>query len=315
MIALSIARRTAIFVVSAAVASVAVFLFMAVLPGDPAQVALGINATPELLARTRAEFGIDRPLTTQYFDWIGGVLTGDFGRSYVTRDVIGPQLADRLGVTLWLVGAAMIIALLIAVPLGSVAAVRHRKASGAVISGVSQLGVAVPAFLAGILLVQLFAVQWRLLPSGGWTPPNQDFVEFLRGLILPALSLGLVQGAVLTRYVRSAVLDTLREDYLRTARAKGLKPGQALRRHGLRNAAVPVVTVLGLQLTTLLIGAVVIERVFVLPGMGSMLLDSVAARDLLTVQGIVLVLVLAALLVNFLVDLLYTVIDPRLRRS
>lgn len=312
---LAIARRTAIFIVSVAVASIAVFLFMAVLPGDPAQVALGINATPELIAKTRAEFGTDRPLTTQYFDWIGGVLTGDFGRSYVTRDLIGPQLADRFGVTLWLVGAAMIIALVIAVPLGSFAAVRHRKASGTVISGASQLGVAVPAFLAGILLVQVFAVQWRLLPSGGWTPPNQDFGEFLRGLILPALALGLVQGAVLTRYVRSAVLDTLREDYLRTARAKGLMPGQALVRHGLRNAAVPVVTVLGLQLTTLLIGAVVVERVFVLPGLGSMLLDSVAARDLLTVQGIVLVLVIAALLVNFLVDLLYTVIDPRLRRS
>ncbi|SMD13599.1 ABC transporter permease [Kibdelosporangium aridum] len=312
---LAIARRTAIFIVSVAVASIAVFLFMAVLPGDPAQVALGINATPELIAKTRAEFGTDRPLTTQYFDWIGGVLTGDFGRSYVTRDMIGPQLADRFGVTLWLVGAAMMIALVIAVPLGSFAAVRHRKASGTVISGASQLGVAVPAFLAGILLVQVFAVQWRLLPSGGWTPPNQDFGEFLRGLILPALALGLVQGAVLTRYVRSAVLDTLREDYLRTARAKGLMPGQALVRHGLRNAAVPVVTVLGLQLTTLLIGAVVVERVFVLPGLGSMLLDSVAARDLLTVQGIVLVLVIAALLVNFLVDLLYTVIDPRLRRS
>ncbi|MCE7008942.1 ABC transporter permease [Kibdelosporangium philippinense] len=312
---LSIARRTAIFIVSVSVASIAVFLFMAVLPGDPAQVALGINATPELLASTRAEFGTDRPLASQYFDWIGGVLTGDFGRSYVTRDLIGPQLADRLGVTLWLVGAAMIIALLIAVPLGSFAAVRHRKASGTVISGASQLGVAVPAFLAGILLVQIFAVQWRLLPSGGWTPPNQDFGEFIRGLVLPALALGLVQGAVLTRYVRSAVLDTLQEDYLRTARAKGLMPGQALVRHGLRNAAVPVVTVLGLQLTTLLIGAVVVERVFVLPGLGSMLLDSVAARDLLTVQGIVLVLVIAALLVNFLVDLLYTVIDPRLRRS
>jgi len=311
----ALARRTAIFLVSVFAASIAVFLFMAVLPGDPAQVALGINATPDLIARTRAEFGIDRPLTTQYLDWIGGVLTGDFGRSYVTRDLIGPQLADRLGVTLWLVGAAMVIALVIAVPLGSFAAVRHRKVSGTVISGASQLGVAVPAFLAGILLVQVFAVQWRLLPSGGWTPPNQDFGEFLRGLVLPALALGLVQGAVLTRYVRSAVLDTLREDYLRTARAKGLMPGQALVRHGLRNAAVPVVTVLGLQLTTLLIGAVVVERVFVLPGLGSMLLDSVAARDLLTVQGIVLVLVVAALLVNFLVDLLYTVIDPRLRRS
>jgi peptide/nickel transport system permease protein len=271
-------RRVAIFAVSVLVASIVVFLFMAVLPGDPAQVALGVNATPELLAKTRAEFGIDRPLVTQYFDWIGGVLHGDFGRSYVTRDTIGPQLLDRLGVTLW-------------------------------------LGVAIPAFLAGIILVQIFAVQLRWLPSGGWTPPNQDFGEFLRGLVLPALSLGLVQGAVLTRYVRSAVLDTLGQDYLRTARSKGLRPGQALVRHGLRNASVPVVTVLGLQLATLLIGAVVVERVFVLPGLGSMLLDAVAARDLLTVQGIVLVLIAGVLLVNFVVDVLYTVLDPRLRGS
>ena len=308
-------RRVAILLVSVLVASIVVFLFMAVLPGDPAQVALGVSATPELLAKTRAEFGIDRPLVTQYFDWIGGVVHGDFGRSYVTRDAIGPQLLDRFGVTLWLVGAGMVVALLLAIPAGSFAAVRHRKFSGAGVSGLSQVGVAIPAFLAGIILVQIFAVQLRWLPSGGWTPPDQDFGEFARGLVLPALSLGLVQGAVLTRYVRSAVLDTLGQDYLRTARSKGLRPGQALVRHGLRNASVPVVTVLGLQLATLLIGAVVVERVFVLPGLGSMLLDAVAARDLLTVQGIVLVLVVGVLLVNFVVDVLYTVLDPRLRGS
>ncbi|MFC9250679.1 ABC transporter permease [Amycolatopsis thailandensis] len=310
-----VVRRVAILVASVLVASIVVFLFMAVLPGDPAQVALGVNATPELVAKTRAEFGIDRPLVTQYFDWIGGVLHGDFGRSYVTREEIGPALTDRLGVTLWLVGAGMLVALLIAVPAGTFAAVRHRKADGTAVSGLSQLGVAIPAFLAGIILVQIFAVQLRWLPSGGWTPPVQDPGEFLRGLVLPALSLGLVQGAVLTRYVRSAVLDTLGQDYLRTARSKGLRPFQALFRHGLRNAAVPVVTVLGLQLSTLLIGAVVVERVFVLPGLGSMLLDSVASRDLLSVQGIVLVLVVGVLLVNFVVDVLYTVLDPRLRGS
>ncbi|MFI7117551.1 ABC transporter permease [Amycolatopsis sp. NPDC049868] len=310
-----IVRRVAILVASVLVASIVVFLFMAVLPGDPAQVALGVNATPELVAKTRAEFGIDRPLVTQYFDWIGGVLHGDFGRSYVTREEIGPALTDRLGVTLWLVGAGMLVALVIAVPAGTFAAVRHRKADGTALSGLSQIGVAIPAFLAGIILVQIFAVQLRWLPSGGWTPPVQDPGEFLRGLVLPALSLGLVQGAVLTRYVRSAVLDTLGQDYLRTARSKGLRPFQALFRHGLRNAAVPVVTVLGLQLSTLLIGAVVVERVFVLPGLGSMLLDSVASRDLLSVQGIVLVLVVGVLLVNFVVDVLYTVLDPRLRGS
>jgi peptide/nickel transport system permease protein len=308
-----ILRRTAILVVSVLVASIVVFLFMAVLPGDPAQVALGVNATPELLAKTRHDFGIDRPLLTQYLDWMGGIFGGDFGRSYVTGEPIGPQLADRLGVTLWLVGAGMLVALVLAIPFGTFAAVRHRKASGTAVSGLSQLGVAVPAFLAGILLVQVFAVQLRWLPSGGWTPPIQNPGEFLRGLILPALSLGLVQGAVLTRYVRSSVLDTLGQDYLRTARSKGLRPYPALLRHGLRNAAIPVVTVLGLQLATLLIGAVVVERVFVLPGLGSMLLDSVASRDLLSVQGIVLVLVVGVLLVNFVVDVLYTVLDPRLR--
>lgn len=312
---LALARRTAILLGSAAVASVVVFAFLAVLPGDPAQVALGVNATPELVQQTREEFGLDRPLVVQYLDWVGGVFGGDFGTSYVTREPIGPQLVDRLGVTLWLVGSGMLVALLIAVPFGTVAAVRHRRPSGAVVSGLSQLGVAVPAFLAGILLVQIFAVQLRWLPSGGWTPPVEDPVGFVRGLILPALSLGFVQGAVLTRYVRSSVLDVMREDYLRTARSKGLRPYPALLRHGLRNAAVPVVTVLGLQLATLLIGAVVIERVFVLPGLGSMLLDAVAARDLLTVQSIVLVLVIGVLLVNFLVDVLYTVLDPRLRRS
>jgi peptide/nickel transport system permease protein len=308
-------RRLAILLVSVFVASIVVFAFMAVLPGDPAQVALGVNATPELLAKTRHAFGTDRPLVTQYLDWMGGITHGDFGHSYVTGDAIGPQLIDRLGVTLWLVGAGMVVALVIAVPLGTLAAVRHRKASGTAISGLSQIGVAIPAFIAAILLVQVFAVQLRWLPSGGWTPPDQDFGAFVRGLILPALSLGLVQGAVMTRYVRSAVLDTLGQDYLRTARSKGLRPYQALFRHGLRNASVPVVTVLGLQLATLLIGAVVVERVFVLPGLGSMLLDSVSSRDLLTVQGIVLVLVVGVLLVNFVVDLLYTVLDPRLREA
>jgi peptide/nickel transport system permease protein len=312
---LRLARRVAILLASLFVASIVVFVFMAVLPGDPAQVALGVNATPDLVAKTRHDFGIDRPLITQYLDWTGGVLHGDFGRSYVTRDAIGPQLTDRLGVTLWLVGTGMLVALAIALPLGTLAAVRHRKASGTALSGLTQIGVAIPAFIAAILLVQVFAVRLRWLPSGGWTPPNQNAGEWIRGLVLPALSLGLVQGAVLTRYVRSSVLDTLGQDYLRTARSKGLRPYQALFRHGLRNAAVPVVTVLGLQLATLLIGAVVVERVFVLPGLGSMLLDSVASRDLLAVQGIVLVLVVGVLLVNFVVDVLYNVLDPRLRGS
>jgi peptide/nickel transport system permease protein len=304
-----------VFVVSLVVASVAVFAFMTVLPGDPARVALGVNATEEAVAATRAEFGTDRPLLMQYADWVSGLPRGEFGRSYVTDADIGPQIVDRLLVTTWLVLCGMVVALVVALPLGIAAAVRHRRPSGALISGLSQVGVAVPSFIAGILLVTVFAVRLGWLPSGGWTPPAQDPVQFLRQLALPALALGLVQGAVLTRYVRSAVLDVLREDFLRTARAKGLTPTRALVRHGLRNAAIPVVTVLGLQLATLLIGAVVVERVFVIPGLGSLLLDGVANRDLLLVQGVVIVLVLAVLVVNFLVDVAYTVLDPRLRRA
>jgi peptide/nickel transport system permease protein len=307
--------RAGVLLASLAVSSVVVFGFLAALPGDPARVALGVNATEESVATLRTEFGLDRPLRTQYVDWVGGMLTGDPGRSYVSKAEIGPQLADRMQVTLWLVAAATVIAVVIALPAGTLMAVRHGKLSGLVLAGLSQLGVAVPAFLAGILLITLFAVRLRWLPSGGWTPPVEDPVMFLRQLTLPALALGLVQGAVLTRYVRSAVIDVLREDYLRTARAKGLTPERALWRHGLRNAMVPVVTVLGLQLATLLIGAVVVERVFVVPGMGKLLLDAVANRDLLLVQAVVMVLVVAVLVVNFVVDLLYTVLDPRLRHG
>lgn len=310
---LRLIERTAVLLVSLGVSSVLVFGFMAVLPGDPARVALGVNASDEAVAELRRQFGLDRPLPTQYVDWLGGLLRGDLGTSYVSKAAIGPQVFDRLQVTLLLVVAGMLIALVLAVPAGTVMAARHRRLSGVALSALSQVGVAVPAFLAGILLIMVFAVKLGWLPANGWTPPAEDPVQFLRQLVLPALSLGLVQGAVLTRYVRSAVLDVLREDYLRTARAKGLRPFPALWRHGLRNAAVPVVTVLGLQLATLLIGAVVVERVFVIPGLGSLLLDGVSQRDLILVQDVVMVLVIAVLLVNFLVDLLYVALDPRLR--
>jgi peptide/nickel transport system permease protein len=312
---LRLITRTGVFVVTTVAASAAVFAFMAVLPGDPAAVALGINVTPEALEQTRHQFGTDRPLVVQYFSWAGGLLHGDFGRSYMTRDLIGPQISDRLQVTLWLVGLGMLLSVVLAVPLGALAAVWHRRAGGVLLSGASQIGVAVPSFIAGILLVDILAVRLQWFPSGGWTAPAVDPAAFARQIVLPVASLGLVQAAILTRYVRSAVLDVMREDYLRTARAKGLGPYRALIRHGLRNAAIPVVTVLGLQLSTLLIGAIVVERVFVIPGLGSLLLDSVANRDLLVVQGVVMVLVLAVLAVNYVVDVLYAVLDPRLRRG
>jgi peptide/nickel transport system permease protein len=310
---LRLIERIAVLAASLAVSSILVFAFMAVLPGDPARVALGVNASDQSVASLQAEFGLDRPLVSQYLSWVGGLIRFDLGDSYISRAPIGPQVADRLQVSLWLVVTSMVIAVVIAVPMGSLMAVWHRRISGMLLSAVSQVGVAIPAFLAGILLITVFAVKLGWLPANGWTPPAQDPVMFLKQLTLPALSLGLVQAAVLTRYVRSSVLDVLREDYLRTARAKGLRPMPALLRHGLRNASVPVVTVLGLQLATLLIGAVVVERVFVIPGLGSLLLDAVSNRDLILVQDVVMVLVVAVLLVNFVVDLLYVAIDPRMR--
>lgn len=310
---LRLAHRLAILLASLAVSSLVVFAFMQVLPGNPARVALGINASDEAVARMTTDYGLDRPLPVQYLDWIGGMLRLDPGIEYVSKAAIGPQIADRLQVTLWLVAVAMVLAVVVAVPVGSWMAVRHRHADGVALSAASQVGVAVPAFLAGIVLISVFAVRLGWVPSGGWVPPAQDPVEFVRRLALPTASLALIQGSVLARYVRSAVLEVLREDYLRTARAKGLRPMPALLRHGLRNAAIPVVTVLGLQLATLLIGAVVVEQVFAIPGLGTLLLDSVAERELLTVQSVVMVLVVAVLVINFVVDALYLVIDPRLR--
>ena len=296
-------------------ATVILFLLLRVMPGDPAVVALGINATPDALDAWRAEYGLDRPLIVQYFDWVGGLLRGDFGDSYVLRANLSPLILDRTQVTLLLVSIAMVIALLVAIPLGTIAAIRHRNASGAVISGLSQVGVAVPNFLVGVLLIALFSVTLGWFPSGGWTAPAEDFGRFLRSIFLPALALGSVQASVLTRYVRSAVLEIMREDFLRTARAKGLTSNAALVRHGLRNAGIPVMTVVGVQLATMLVGAVVIERVFVIPGLGSLLIDSVSNRDLTAVQGVGFMLVALVVFINFLVELAYSLVDPRLRKA
>ncbi|MCQ8772321.1 ABC transporter permease [Streptomyces telluris] len=306
-------RKAASLLVSAVIASFVVFAFLSVLPGDPAEVVLGTNAGEAELAALRHDFGTDRPLVVQYADWAQGLLHGDFGTSYISHDAIGPRIADRFGVTCWLALGGMLVAVLFALPAGVLAAAWHRRPAGALLSALSQAGIAIPAFLAGILLVYVFAVRAGALPAGGYTPLAEDPAAWARQLVLPCLSLGLVQGAVLTRYVRSAVLTVLHQDFLRTARAKGRRRRAALWRHGLPNAAVPVLTVLGLQLSTVLVGAVVVERVFVIPGLGDLLLQSVADRDLLVVQGVVIVLVVAVLVVNVVTDLLYHLLDPRLR--
>jgi len=310
---MGVLRRLAVFGLSLALASMLVFLVSAALPGDVAQVILGQNATPEALSELRATLGLDRSLRARYLEWAGSMVTGDFGTSFVSRLPVSGQIAARLGVTGWLVLFSMTLALVVAIPVGVLAAARSRRASGFVLSGLSQLGMAVPAFWAGILLVFVFSLKLRWLPANGYVPVTEDPSQWAAHLVLPVVSLALVQSSVLVRYVRSAILEVLSEDYLRTARAVGWTRMRALLRHGLRNASLSVVTVVGLQLATLLVGAIVVESVFALPGLGQLLLDAVAQRDLVLVQGTVMVLVFAVLVVNALVDMSYLALDPRLR--
>jgi peptide/nickel transport system permease protein len=306
-------KRIGIFALTLVLASIAVFAVLAVLPGDPAQVAAGTQATPEQVAALREEYGLTGSVPQRYASWLGDLVTGDLGTTFVSKRSIASEIGIRLQVTLPLVAMAMVLAVVVAVPLGVLAAVGHRRVSGAVVSGLSQIGIAIPAFWAGLMLITLVAVRWGWLPAGGFTPWSDGWWDAFRSLLLPAISLAIVQAAILTRYIRSAVLEVMREDFIRTARAKGLTRTAALRRHGLRNAAIPVVTVLGLQLTALLVGAVVVENVFTLPGLGKQLLDGINSRELILVLDIVMLLVFVALVVNLFVDLLYLAIDPRLR--
>jgi len=305
-------RRVLTLVLTLLAASILVFVVLNVLPGTPAQVILGTQATPSAVAALSAKLGLDRPLVDQYASWIKGLLTLHLGNSYISGQPIGPVIGQALAVTGPLVLFGLVVGLVIAVPLGIASATRHAKRSGAVLSALAQVGIAVPNFVLGILLIIVFAVDLGVLPASGFVTWSTSVTQALRSLVLPGISLGLVEGAILSRYVRASVLEVLRADYLRTARAKGFTPRQALVRHGLRNAALPVLTVLGLELSGLIIGAVVIEAVFTLPGVGSLLLASVANRDLITVQDIVMLVATTVLVVNLIVDLLYRVIDPRI---
>ena len=306
------ARRLVTMVLTLLAASVLVFVVLNVLPGTPAQVILGTQATPAAVRALTIKLGLNQPLPLQYLHWIGGLLTLHLGKSYISGQPIGPEVGSALAVTAPLVALGLLVGLAIAVPLGTLSAVRHRKPSGALLAAATQVGIAIPNFVLGILLIIVVAVFWRLLPASGFVPWSQSPLGALQSLILPAVSLGLVEGAILSRYVRTAVLGVLGADFLRTARAKGMRTGRALRRHGIRNASVPVLTVLGLELSGLIIGAVVIEAVFTLPGVGSLLLSAVANRDLITVQDIVMLVATVVVVTNFVVDLLYRLVDPRI---
>ncbi len=308
-----IARRLGIFAVSLLGASLLIFIVTQALPGDVARVIAGDGASEVEIAALRHELGLDRPFGVRYLEWLGGMATGYFGRSYLSDQTVSSIITPTLGITAWLVTFALLLAVLIAIPAGMVAALYRRRPAGVATSAITQLGMAVPAFWAGVMLTYVFAVWLGWLPPNGYVSVRTDVGAWAAHLVLPVLSLAVVQAAVLTRYVRGAFVEVLQEDYYRTARAIGWTRGRAMIRHGLRNASLSLVTVLGLQLAAVLVGAIVIEQVFVLPGLGSKLLYAVSQSDTMVIQGIVMLLVLAVLTINFVVDVSYVILDPRLR--
>ena len=316
---LFILKRFATFVATLLAASVLVFAVLDVLPGNAAELMLGESATPESLKALSAKLGLDQPPLTRYLGWMQGLAHGDMGTSLSYDTPVLDLVQQRMAVTLPLALMAMALTAVLALALGIYAASHHNRIGDVGVMGLSQLGIAIPNFWFAILLILLFSVKLQWFSAGGfpgWTEDDGGGVwAGFRALVLPAVALAVVQAAILARITRSAVLDVLREDFVRTARAKGLSQRQVLWRHVLRNAFVPVLTIMGLQFANLLTGTVVIENVFSLPGLGRLVFQAIANRDLIVVRNVVLLLAAAVIAVNFVVDVLYAVIDPRLRSS
>lgn len=292
----------------------AVFLIVQLVPGDPARVVLGVQANEENVAAMRERMGLNRPFFEQYFSWLGNAIQGDFGKSLITSQSVSVQIMNRLGPTLELAFASLFIGLIIAFPLGIISALYPRTPIDLFASLISQIGVSIPDFWMGILLILLFSLTLGWLPPSGYTPISEDFGDWLSHIILPAMTAGLISGAIQTRFIRSAMLEVLGENYIRTARAKGLAPGTVLRRHALRNAMITIVTIIGLQMTALFSAVVVVEIVFTWPGLGDLSLEAVLDRDYPLLQGTVLTLAVIVTFINLAIDMVYFFLDPRLVR-
>ena len=311
MIRYVLGRLTSL-IISLIVASIVIFAVIEVIPGDPAAFMLGVNARPDTIAALRAEMGLDQPVAVRYFEWVTGLLQGDFGRSWTYKTPVADLIADRVWVSLPLAIYALFLSTIIAFPAGIYAASRRGGAGDITIMGATQLGVAIPNFWFAMILVLIFAINLRWFSAGGF-PGWDNPLLAIKSLTLPAIALALPQAAILARVMRSSLLDMLGEDFIRTARAKGLTRRQALWKHAVRNALIPVLTIIGLQFSFLLAGGIIIEQVFFLPGLGRLIFQSISARDLIVVESVVMLLVFVVILVNFLVDLAYAVVDPRLR--
>ena len=305
--------RTGSLLISLIVASLVIFFTLEVVPGDPASFMLGINAQPETIAALRDELGLNLSPWARYLGWVTGLVQGDLGVSYTYRTPVSEIVAERLVISLPLAGYALGLTVLIAFPVGIWAATRRGSVADISVMGATQLGIAIPNFWFAMLMVLVFAINLRWFSAGGFPGWDEGFWVSMKALTLPAISLALPQASILARVMRSSLLDTLDQDYIRTARAKGLTKGQALRGHALRNALIPVLTIIGLQFSFLLAGAIIIENVFFLPGLGRLVFQAISQRDLIVVESVVMLLVFAVIMVNFLVDLAYSWVDPRLR--
>ncbi|MBZ0286937.1 MAG: ABC transporter permease [Anaerolineae bacterium] len=292
--------------------TLAVFMIIHIVPGDPARVILGAYASDESVAAIRERLGLNHPFLEQYGNWLGKALQGDLGSSLITSQPVAPQLIQRLGPTIELAVASLLIGLAIAFPVGIISAVRPGSKIDIIASFFSQIGVSIPSFWMGILLVLLFSLTLDWLPPSGYTPLTEDPMDWLAHLILPAVTTGIVSASILTRFIRSAMLDVLNMNYIQTARAKGLPEDVVINRHGLRNALINIVTIIGLQMTALLSGVVITEVVFGWPGLGRLSLDAVLDRDYPMLQGAVLTIAAMVTLINLVVDLLYFFLDPRI---
>lgn len=308
-----ILRRLIIGILTLLVASIVVFSVLEIVPGDPARLMLGINATQDAVDALREQMGLNQPLMVRYVSWIGGMLVGDFGRSYTYSVPVIELVAERVAVSLPLAFIALFLSTVIAIPVGLFAAARRGRVSDTTVMGATQLGIAIPNFWFALLLVYVFAIALRLVPAGGFPGWESGIGTALKALILPAIALALPQAAILSRVTRSALLEVLGEDYIRTARAKGMPRSYVLWRHALRNAMIPVLTIMGLQFAFLLAGTIIIENVFYLPGLGRLVFQAITQRDLIVVESIVMLLVATVVIVNLLVDLSYAAVDPRLR--
>jgi peptide/nickel transport system permease protein len=308
-------RRLLIGVATLVAASMLVFSVMELLPGDPARLMLGMNASPDAIAALRNQMGLDEPVVVRYLSWVGGMIVGDFGRSFTYSAPVMSLIAERAVVSVPLALIALVLSTAIAIPVGIFAAARRGRMGDTVAMGTAQVGVAVPNFWFALLLVYVFAVWLRWLPAGGFPGWGGGIWQGLKALILPAIALALPQAAILARVTRSAMLDVLGEDYIRTARAKGMPRQTVLWRHALRNAMIPVLTIMGLQFAFLLAGTIIIENVFYLPGLGRLVFQAITQRDLIVVEGIVMLLVASIVVINLLVDICYALVDPRLRAA